>query len=164
MAKAECARIVAEAEARWPVTIALRHRHGPLEVGETAIAVGRGSGHRAAALRRAAIVVEEVKRRVPIWNRSFTPMGRSNGWILRQSVAPFRRSRHDRPIPDLFDRPLGSLRVSVTDRCNMRCRYCMPEAEYIWLPRESILTFEEIDRLVGYLYDARSVQAPADRR
>lgn len=52
------------------------------------------------------------------------------------------------PIRDLFERPLRSLRVSVTDRCNMRCRYCMPQAEYIWLPRESILTFEEIDRLV----------------
>jgi cyclic pyranopterin phosphate synthase len=53
------------------------------------------------------------------------------------------------PLTDLFDRPLRSLRVSVTDRCNMRCRYCMPEREYVWLPRESILTFEEIDRLVG---------------
>ena len=37
--------------------------------------------------------------------------------------------------------------MSVTDRCNMRCRYCMPEDEYVWLPRESILTFEEIARL-----------------
>lgn len=45
-------------------------------------------------------------------------------------------------------RPLTSLRVSLTDRCNMRCRYCMPEDEYTWLPRESILTFEEIVRLV----------------
>ena len=53
------------------------------------------------------------------------------------------------PIRDIFERPLRSLRVSVTDRCNMRCRYCMPQAEYIWLPRESILTFEETDRLVG---------------
>ena len=50
---------------------------------------------------------------------------------------------------DKLGRPLGSLRVSVTDRCNMRCRYCMPEQDYIWLPRESILTFEEITRLVG---------------
>ena len=48
---------------------------------------------------------------------------------------------------DTFSRPLRNLRISVTDRCNMRCRYCMPEAEYVWLPRESILTFEEIDRL-----------------
>jgi cyclic pyranopterin phosphate synthase len=53
------------------------------------------------------------------------------------------------PLLDTFARPLRSLRVSVTDRCNMRCRYCMPQAEYIWLPRESILTFEETDRLVG---------------
>jgi cyclic pyranopterin phosphate synthase len=50
---------------------------------------------------------------------------------------------------DTLGRPLRSLRISVTDRCNMRCRYCMPEAEYVWLPRESILTFEEIDRLAG---------------
>ncbi len=53
------------------------------------------------------------------------------------------------PLTDLLGRPLRSLRISVTDRCNMRCRYCMPEREYVWLPRESILTFEEIDRLVG---------------
>lgn len=52
-------------------------------------------------------------------------------------------------LQDTLGRPLGSLRVSVTDRCNMRCRYCMPEDEYVWLPRASILTFEEIARLVG---------------
>src|SRR5574338_74312 len=50
---------------------------------------------------------------------------------------------------DRFGRPLRSLRVSVTDRCNLRCQYCMPEPEYVWLPRESILTFEEIERLVA---------------
>jgi GTP 3',8-cyclase len=51
-------------------------------------------------------------------------------------------------IVDRLARPLGSLRVSVTDRCNLRCRYCMPEQEYVWLPKQSILTFEEITRLV----------------
>jgi len=50
---------------------------------------------------------------------------------------------------DRFGRPLHNLRISVTDRCNLRCRYCMPEAEYVWLPRSSILSFEEIDRLAG---------------
>ncbi|MGH7657636.1 MAG: GTP 3',8-cyclase MoaA, partial [Gemmatimonadales bacterium] len=45
--------------------------------------------------------------------------------------------------------PLGSLRISVTDRCNLRCRYCMPEDDYVWLPRSSILTFEETTRLAG---------------
>jgi GTP 3',8-cyclase len=52
------------------------------------------------------------------------------------------------PVLDALQRPLGSLRLSVTDRCNLRCRYCMPEAEYVWLPRDSILTFEEAERLV----------------
>jgi cyclic pyranopterin phosphate synthase len=50
---------------------------------------------------------------------------------------------------DRLGRPLGSLRISVTDRCNMRCGYCMPEESYIWLPRESILSFEEVTRLAG---------------
>ncbi|HLZ46116.1 MAG TPA: GTP 3',8-cyclase MoaA [Gemmatimonadales bacterium] len=52
-------------------------------------------------------------------------------------------------IVDTLERPLRSLRVSVTDRCNLRCRYCMPERDYVWLPKHSILTFEEIARLVG---------------
>jgi GTP 3',8-cyclase len=43
------------------------------------------------------------------------------------------------------------LRVSVTDRCNLRCQYCMPEPDYAWLPRESILDFEEIAILVDVL-------------
>jgi cyclic pyranopterin phosphate synthase len=52
-------------------------------------------------------------------------------------------------LADSYGRPLGTLRVSVTDRCNLRCSYCMPESEYTWLPRADLLTFEEIDRLVG---------------
>jgi cyclic pyranopterin phosphate synthase len=51
-------------------------------------------------------------------------------------------------IRDVFARPLRNLRLSVTDRCNLRCAYCMPEEEYAWLPRADILTFEEIARLV----------------
>jgi cyclic pyranopterin phosphate synthase len=51
-------------------------------------------------------------------------------------------------ILDRFSRPLRSLRVSVTDRCNLRCQYCMPEPDYAWLPRTSILDFEEIATLV----------------
>ena len=49
---------------------------------------------------------------------------------------------------DQLDRPLRNLRLSVTDRCNLRCQYCMPEMEYVWLPREDMLHFEEINRLV----------------
>ena len=51
-------------------------------------------------------------------------------------------------LTDTYGRPLRNLRISVTDRCNLRCGYCMPEEEYVWLPREEILHFEEISRLV----------------
>jgi GTP 3',8-cyclase len=51
------------------------------------------------------------------------------------------------PLLDTLNRPLRNLRLSVTDRCNLRCHYCMPEENYVWLPREDILTFEEIGRL-----------------
>jgi GTP 3',8-cyclase len=54
---------------------------------------------------------------------------------------------------DQFKRPLRNLRLSVTDRCNLRCSYCMPEPEYVGLPREDILQFEEIERLVDVFLD-----------
>ena len=49
---------------------------------------------------------------------------------------------------DLLGRPLRNLRLSVTDRCNLRCAYCMPDDHYVWLPREDVLHFEEISALV----------------
>ncbi len=56
-------------------------------------------------------------------------------------------------LADRFGRPLRDLRISVTDRCNFRCRYCMPRevfgADFEFLPRDEILTFEEIARLAG---------------
>src|SRR5262245_11547445 len=55
------------------------------------------------------------------------------------------------PVLDALSRPLRSLRLSVTDRCNLRCHYCMPEDEYLWLPREDVLTFEEIARLADLM-------------
>ncbi len=51
-------------------------------------------------------------------------------------------------LEDRLNRPLRNLRLSVTDRCNIRCAYCMPEDEYVWLPREDMLHFEEISALV----------------
>jgi cyclic pyranopterin phosphate synthase len=54
-------------------------------------------------------------------------------------------------LPDAFGRPLRDLRISVTDRCNFRCPYCMPAEvfgeRYQFLPRPEVLTFEEIERL-----------------
>ena len=51
-------------------------------------------------------------------------------------------------LHDTFARPLRNLRLSVTDRCNLRCEYCMPEDDYVWLPREDVLHFEETSALV----------------
>lgn len=57
----------------------------------------------------------------------------------------------DLPVADRMGRPLGDLRISVTDRCNFRCAYCMPRAVYgpdhPFLARAELLTFEEIERL-----------------
>src|SRR5438093_12584083 len=49
---------------------------------------------------------------------------------------------------DRLNRALRNLRLSVTDRCNLRCEYCMPEDDYVWLPREDVLQFEETAALV----------------
>src|SRR4030095_1139745 len=57
------------------------------------------------------------------------------------------------PTLDRLGRPLRNLRLSVTDRCNLRCSYCMPEEEYVWLPRGDILTFEEAAYLVDVFAD-----------
>ena len=57
----------------------------------------------------------------------------------------------DNSITDTLHRPLRDLRISVTDRCNFRCVYCMPKVmfgrDYVFLPRDQLLTFEEITRL-----------------
>ena len=50
-------------------------------------------------------------------------------------------------LRDAFNRPIKDLRISVTDRCNYRCTYCMPLDEYVWIDRAEILSFEEIARL-----------------
>jgi GTP 3',8-cyclase len=55
------------------------------------------------------------------------------------------------PLRDSWGREIKSVRVSVTDKCNFRCTYCMPAEGLEWLRREEILTFEEIARLVGVL-------------
>jgi cyclic pyranopterin phosphate synthase len=53
------------------------------------------------------------------------------------------------PLVDTYRRVADDLRVSVTDKCNFRCTYCMPAEGLPWLPREQVLRFEEIVRLVG---------------
>jgi GTP 3',8-cyclase len=55
------------------------------------------------------------------------------------------------PLVDSWGREIKSVRVSVTDKCNFRCTYCMPAEGLEWLPRDEVLTFEEIARLVRVL-------------
>ncbi len=55
---------------------------------------------------------------------------------------------------DTRGRALRDLRLSVTDRCDFRCNYCMPEATYTWLPRDDILSFEELELVVRAFADA----------
>ncbi|HZM27702.1 MAG TPA: molybdenum cofactor biosynthesis protein MoaE [Gemmatimonadales bacterium] len=80
MAEAECGRIVAEARNRWDATVALEHRTGVLEAGETSVAIAAAAPHRTAAFAACRYVIEEVKRRVPIWKREHYTDG-TVGWV-----------------------------------------------------------------------------------
>ncbi len=51
-------------------------------------------------------------------------------------------------LVDTLRRPLRNLRLSLIDKCNLRCQYCMPEEEYVWLPRQDFLSVDEIGRLI----------------
>jgi cyclic pyranopterin phosphate synthase len=67
---------------------------------------------------------------------------------------PLLRREPIPPLIDRFGRHARSLRISVTDRCNLRCLYCMPAGSIDWFPKSSLLTFEEIARVTGVLASA----------
>ena len=62
-------------------------------------------------------------------------------------------------LVDTFGRVHRDLRIAVTDRCNFRCQYCMPEEGMKWIPREGILTFEEIERVASLLVSRYGVDS-----
>ena len=62
-------------------------------------------------------------------------------------------------LVDTYGRVHRDLRISVTDRCNFRCQYCMPEEGMEWTPREDLLTFEEIERLAGILVNKFGIES-----
>ena len=80
MAEAECGRIVAEAASRWDAAIALEHRIGSLEIGDAAVAIVAASAHRESAFAACRFVIDEVKRRVPVWKREYYADG-SVVWV-----------------------------------------------------------------------------------
>jgi molybdopterin synthase catalytic subunit len=80
MAELECARIVAEAEDRWPVAVAMAHRIGAVEIGENAVVVVAAAAHRGDAFEACRHVIDAVKSRVPIWKREYYADG-SVAWV-----------------------------------------------------------------------------------
>ncbi|MBA2291880.1 MAG: molybdenum cofactor biosynthesis protein MoaE [Gemmatimonadales bacterium] len=80
MAEQECAAIAEEAMTRWDVVVAIRHRLGDLVIGDIAVAVAVGSAHRAEGFATCRFVIEEVKRRVPIWKHEHYADGTS-AWV-----------------------------------------------------------------------------------
>jgi cyclic pyranopterin phosphate synthase len=69
------------------------------------------------------------------------------------------RSREVRLLSDSFGRVVRDLRISVTDRCNFRCVYCMPADGLKWVPRAEILTFEEIERIARLFVEGLGVES-----
>jgi cyclic pyranopterin phosphate synthase len=64
-----------------------------------------------------------------------------------------------RPLVDSFGRVHRDLRISVTDRCNFRCTYCMPAEGMTWLPRSEVLSFEELERVARLLVERHGIRA-----
>src|SRR6059036_3440043 len=67
-------------------------------------------------------------------------------------------------MQDRYGHRISYLRVSITDRCNERCTYCMPQELQEWLPREEILTFEETLRLIRVAADLGVLELSTSRR
>jgi len=94
MVEAEFARLLADAAGRWPqARIAVRHRLGTIPSGEASIAIAVAAPHRAEAFEACRFVIEEVKRRIPIWKKELRVDG-SATW-----VDPSGRPTSSPPVP-----------------------------------------------------------------
>ncbi len=81
MVEAEFARLLADADARWPeARIAVRHRLGVIPAGEASIAIAAAAPHRADAFAACRFVIEEVKRRIPVWKKELRADG-TETWV-----------------------------------------------------------------------------------
>ena len=96
------------------------------------------------------------------------PLTDARAASVRAGARARRRERPGTPLADALGRPLRDLRISVTDRCNFRCVYCMPKdvfgSDYPFLPHAELLTFEEIARVARVFVGPRRAQDPAHRR
>src|SRR3972149_2544785 len=93
--------------------------------------------------------VAQVPYRLPMLVQTARTRSAAGAWSADPpaGAADLPEAWGDGPLSDGFGRELKNLRVSVTDRCNFRCTYCMPEEGLVWLKREDLLSYEEIERL-----------------
>ena len=139
---------------------------GALELGDASVAIAVAHPHRGAAYDASRYVIEQLKQRVPIWKlehyvdgtREWVDASGAKSRARRPARATTRRRVTMTPSPtarrrlrDQFGRSIEYLRISVTDRCNFRCVYCMPETGMQWLPKSEILSYEEIADVVRQL-------------
>ena len=149
LACAVLARLRDEAVARYGLTAcAVVHRLGDVAVGETSVAIAASAPHRREAFAAAEWLMERIKQEAPIW-KCEEGAGGDRTWVHPDStvhpdggVPPARRLA----LVDSFGRVHTDLRISVTDRCNLRCTYCMP-LDVAFKPREELLSYEEIARV-----------------
>ena len=95
LAEKELARIAAEAESRWGVSVAVAHRLGRLEIGEVSVAVAIASPHRAEAFDACRWVMDTLKATVPIWKKEFFAGGAH--WIEGPSAVPSAQEKTPAP-------------------------------------------------------------------
>ena len=122
------------------------HRLGTVPVGEASVAIAVSAPHRREAFAAAEWLMEQIKRDVPIWKRE-EDAGGLKTWV-HPGAAPAATGAQRRQLVDGFGRVHTDLRISVTDRCNLRCTYCMP-LDAVFRPREELLSYEEIARVAG---------------
>src|SRR5207245_11471883 len=118
-----------------------------------AVALGAGATlhPREAEIRRLKLVAAPARSESepgPGGHASTESLGRADPWI-RVHLYAGRMTRRPLAVPlvDRFARRVRDLRISITDRCNLRCAYCMPAEGMAWLPRTEVLTYEEIARV-----------------
>ena len=89
MARAEIERIVAEARQRWPLgPVRVSHRHGELRIGDIAVVVAVASAHRGEAFEAAMFIMDELKRRAPIWKKEYYQDGTCDWVFCREHAGP----------------------------------------------------------------------------
>ncbi len=99
LAEKTLAAIASEAAARWKAAVACAHRVGTLELGEASVAIAVGCEHRAEAYEASRFVIEEIKRRLPVWKKEHYEGGDS-AWLPGCGLHPdLTEAKHRGPLP-----------------------------------------------------------------